>query len=112
MSLIDIILLAIALGIDCLVVSFSQGLVFNVQRVKFSLVLALIMGIFQGCMPIIGYIGTDYMYNVVVPFSKWIVFIIFLALGLKFIFEAFQVKEEKMQCIDIKCLLEENRLEY
>ena len=105
MSLIDIILLAIALGIDCLVVSFSQGLVFNVQRVKFSLVLALIMGIFQGCMPIIGYIGTDYMYNVVVPFSKWIVFIIFLALGLKFIFEAFQVKEEKMQCIDIKCLL-------
>ena len=70
MSLIDIILLAIALGIDCLVVSFSQGLVFNVQRVKFSLVLALIMGIFQGCMPIIGYIGTDYMYNVVVCWQK------------------------------------------
>ena len=105
MSLIDIILLAIALGIDCLVVSFSQGLVFNVQRVKFSLILALIMGVFQGAMPIIGYVGTDYMYNVVVPFSKWIVFAIFLALGLKFIFESFQSKEEKIQCIDIKCLL-------
>ena len=105
LSLIDVILLAIALGIDCLVVSFSQGLVFNVQRVKFSIILALIMGIFQGSMPIIGYIGTDYMYNVVVPFSKWIVFAIFLILGLKFIIEAFQPKEEKIQCIDFKCLL-------
>ena len=83
MSLIDIVLLAIALGIDCLVVSFSQGLIFNAQRVKYSLLLALIMGVFQGCMPIIGYVGTDYLYNLIVPFSKWIVFAIFLALGLE-----------------------------
>ena len=34
MSLIDIILLAIALGIDCLVVSFSHGLCFHENRVK------------------------------------------------------------------------------
>lgn len=105
MILIDIILLAIALGIDCLVVSFSQGLVFNAQRVKYSLLLATIMGVFQGCMPIIGYVGTDYLYNLIVPFSKWIVFVIFLALGLKFILESFQVKKDDFQCIDIKCLL-------
>lgn len=105
MSLIDIVLLAVALGIDCLVVSFSQGLIFNIQRVKYSLILAIIMGVFQGCMPIIGYVGTDYLYNLVVPFSKWIVFVIFLVLGLKFIFEAFQTKEDNFQCIDVKCLL-------
>lgn len=105
MSLIDIILLAIALGIDCLVVSFSQGLIFNVQRVKYSFILAIIMGVFQGCMPIIGYVGTDYLYNLVVPFSKWIVFVIFLVLGLKFILESFQDKKDDFQCIDIKCLL-------
>lgn len=105
MSLIDIILLAIALGIDCLVVSFSQGLIFNTQRVKNSLRLALVMGIFQGAMPIIGYVGTDYLYNLVVPFSKWIVFAIFFALGMKFILESFQVKKEEFQCIGLKCLL-------
>ncbi len=105
MSLIDIILLAIALGIDCLVVSFSQGLVFNTQRWKISIILALIMGFFQGSMPIIGYVGTDYLYSLLVSITKWIVFAIFLILGLKFIIESFQTKKEEIQCIDIKCLL-------
>ena len=63
------------------------------------------MGVFQGCMPIIGYVGTDYLYNLVVPFSRWIVFVIFLVLGLKFILESFQDKKNNFQCIDIKCLL-------
>lgn len=105
MNLIDLILLAIALGIDCLVVSFSQGLIFNTNRLKSSLQLAIVMGVFQGGMPLIGYAGTDYMYKLVVPYSKWIVFGIFLILGLKFILESFQTKKEEIQCIGLKCLI-------
>lgn len=105
MSLIDIILLAIALGIDCLIVSFSQGLVFNCNRTKNSIRLALSMGLFQGFMPLIGYIGTESLYKLVVPYSKWIVFGIFFILGAKFIFEAFQPKKEEIQCIGFKCLV-------
>ena len=63
MSLIDIILLAIALGIDCLIVSFSQGLVFNKNRTVNSLKLAFSMGFFQGFMPCIGYTGAEYIYD-------------------------------------------------
>jgi putative Mn2+ efflux pump MntP len=105
LNLIDLILLAIALGIDCLVVSFSQGLIFNTNRLKSSLQLALVMGVFQGGMPLIGYVGTDYMYKFVLPYSKWIVFGIFLVLGLKFILESFQTKKEEIQCIGLKCLI-------
>ena len=105
MNLIDLILLAIALGIDCLVVSFSQGLIFNTNRLKSSLQLALVMGVFQGGMPLIGYVGTDYMYKFVLPYSKWILFGIFLVLGLKFILESFQTKKEEIQCIGLKCLI-------
>ncbi len=105
MSLIDLILLAVALGIDCFIVSFSQGIIFKHNRTKNSLKLALIMGLFQGLMPVIGFVGTDYMYKLIVPFSKWIVFGIFFILGTKFIVEAFQPKEEEIQCIDLKCLL-------
>ncbi len=105
MNLIDIILLGLALGIDCLVVSFSQGLVFKYNRLKNSLSLALVMGLFQGGMPVIGYVGADYMYKLIVPFSKWIVFGIFFILGVKFIFESFQKKEEVIQCIGLKCLI-------
>lgn len=105
MSLIEIFLLAIALGIDCCVVSFSQGLIFKSQRVKNSLFLALTMGIFQGLMPCIGYTGADVIHKYVAPFSDIIVFAIFLILGIKFIAEAFQPKEDEICCIGFKCLV-------
>lgn|SRR5574344_55034 len=105
LSLIEIIFLAIALGIDCIIVSFSQGLIFKSNKIKNSFNLALTMGLFQGLMPIIGYVGAGSMYKLLVPFSKWIVFTIFLILGLKFIFESFKTKEEEIQCIGFKCLM-------
>lgn len=105
MNIIDIIFLAVALGIDCLIVSFSQGLIFASQRVKNSLLLAVTMGLFQGLMPIIGYVGADIIHKYVEAFSNWFVFAIFLMLGLKFIFGAFREKEEEICCIGFKCLM-------
>ncbi len=106
MDLIDIILLAIALGVDCLVVSFSQGLIFTSQRTKNSLRLALCMGLFQGLMPIIGYIGAHKIYDILIPYSRWIVFGIFFILGLHFILEAFQEKVREQICrIGLRCLI-------
>ena len=78
MNLFEIILLAIALGIDCLVVSFSQGLIFNKNRTKNSLALAATMGIFQGIMPVLGYFGAGVVSVYVEKFSHWLVFVIFL----------------------------------
>ena len=106
MNIVELILLSIALGIDCCVVSFSQGLIFTANRVKNSLLLAFTMGIFQGLMPCIGYAGADVIHHYVENYTKWLVFAIFLILGLKFIFEAFGPKEEdKICCIGLKCLI-------
>lgn len=101
LSLIDIILLALALGIDCLVASFSHGLCFKDNRIKNALTLAFFMGLFQGLLPVIGYVGIDYIEEYVEAFAEWIVFAIFLILGLKFIFEAF-VSKEQPKCISLK----------
>jgi putative Mn2+ efflux pump MntP len=103
--LIDIIILGLALGIDCTVVSFSQGLVIKKKRLKNSLLLASLMGLFQGGMPLIGYVGTDYIYKLLVPYTKWIVFGIFFILGWKFILEAFEPNKEEVKCLDFKCLI-------
>ena len=105
MSLIEIFVLAVALGIDCLVVSFSQGLVFTSKRIKNSLVLAITMGICQGLMSVLGYLGSETVSKYIEPYSKWLVFAIFMALGVKFIYEAFQEKEKEICCIGIKCLI-------
>ena len=105
MSLIDVLLLAIALGVDCMVVSFAQGLIFTQNRVKNSIALAFSMGGFQGTMPVIGYVGANYIHDFIAPYSKWLVFTIFFILGLKFILEAFQEKEEEICCIGLRCLI-------
>ncbi len=105
MSIFDIILLAIALGIDCLVLSFSQGLIFTQKRGKNSLSLALTMGLFQGFMPVIGYACADLISDYVSTFADWLVFGIFFILGVKFIIEAFEEKEATVCCIGLKCLI-------
>lgn len=105
MHLIEILFLAAALGVDCLVVSFSQGLVFTRNRTKNSLALALTMGLSQGIMPCIGYFFTGAISRYIEPYAKWLVFIIFFALGAKLIYEAFNEKDENICCIDLKCLL-------
>ena len=88
-----------------MVVSFSQGLILKQNRIKSSFFLALTMGFFQGLMPCFGYIGTVALIEFIEPFSHWLVFMIFMALGVKFIYEAFQEKDNKNCFIDIKCLI-------
>ena len=105
MNLVEIIVLAVALGVDCLVVSFSQGLIYKTKFLRNSLGLALSMGFFQGFMPFISYFVIEIVSKYVQPYSKWLVFIIFFMLGLKFIIESFHKKEEKYCCIHWKCLL-------
>lgn len=105
MNLVEVTFLAIALGIDCLVVSFSQGLLVRQQRKKISLILATIMGLFQGGMPIISYILTQLIYDYVSPFAKSLVFGIFLFLGGKFIIEALSGQENLPQRLGYRMMI-------
>jgi len=105
LHLVELIVLSIALGVDCLVVSFSQGLIFTHNRTKNSLALAFTMGIAQSIMPLLGYVGVGLLSKYIEAYSEWLVFAIFMALGIKFIYEAFQEKEDTVCCIGLKCLI-------
>lgn len=107
MTLFEIIFLAIALGVDCLIVSFSQGLLIRFKRTKISTILASIMGFFQGGMPLITYLLTGLVYNYIAPFAKLLVFAIFMFLGGKFIVEALKkdVGEKQMSRLGFRVFL-------
>ena len=62
------------------------------------------MGFFQGFMPVLGYFGINSVADLVKPFGKWLAFAIFVTLGVKFILEAFNKKEE-IFCLDWKCII-------
>lgn len=99
MSIIDIIILAIALSIDACVVSFSNGLIFTQNKRANSLMLAASVGFFQFLMPIIGFFTAQSISKYVEAYDHWIVFAIFVLLGANFIKNAFEEKEEeKINC--------------
>ena len=86
--MLDVLILSVALSIDAMIVSFTQGLIFKNNRLKLALTLAFFFGLFQALMPLIGAFMTGIVYNYISSLSKWIVFAVFVALGVKFLFEA------------------------
>ncbi len=102
----EIILLSIALSIDAGIVSFTQGLIFKENRIKLALTLAFWFGLFQALMPLLGAYLTGFIYDYISSISKWIIFIIFTVLGLKFIKEAVkQGKEQVLKCLSFDCII-------
>ena len=105
MNLLDICILGIALAIDALLVSFTYGLVLKEKRFQNCLKLGTSFCFFQTVMPIIGYFLSGFVSALLMDYSKWIVFVIFSALGIKFIKDAFEEEENKIICISFSCLI-------
>ena len=105
MSYLSIIILALALSVDACIVSFSYGLVLDKSRIKSMLQLAVFTGLFQGLMSLFGYYSANLIKAQVISYSKFIVFLIFIFLGIKFISEAFETKKKKELCLGLKCLI-------
>ncbi len=104
MSYLEIFILTIALSIDACVVSFTCALKFKYAHFKNSALLSLCTGLFQAIMPVIGYYLTNFVKIYIEPYSKFIVFIIFTYLGIKFILESGEKKESKTEAINFKTL--------
>ncbi len=105
MTYIEIFLLAFALSIDAMVVSFSYGLTFKENRTKNALLLAFYTGVFQAGMPVISYYLTSLVKSYISHYDSLIVCVIFVFLGLKFIKEAFDKDKEAPKCISTACLI-------
>lgn len=111
MSYVDIILLAIALSVDACVVSFSYGLCLEMRHKRSAFALASTTGFFQGFMPFISYAVLNCAKNSFIPdisscsFTKWIVFVIFMYLGLTFIYEARNKTDIPKLCLTFKALI-------
>ena len=74
MSILDILIVAIALAMDCFAVSITSGLTSEKPRFKTTLIMALFFGGFQGGMPIIGWIAGISFAKLIDSFAHWIAF--------------------------------------
>ena len=111
MSLIDIILLAIALAMDCFTVSIVSGLTTCMDKEKvvkppLSLEraggeaswlyrMAFLFGFFQAIMPLLGWLGIIHFKTYMEAYDHWIAFALLTFIGGKMIWESFGSQEEQ-----------------
>ena len=99
MNWIEILLLAIGLSMDAFAVAIGIGLTFAKTSIKKALIVGLYFGIFQGIMPLIGYLAASRFADRITAYSHWIAFVLLGFLGSKMIIGSFK----KERCTDRTC---------
>lgn len=95
MSLVTVILLAIALAMDCFVVSIANGITMrHIQWVPI-LKMSFLFGLFQTAMPLIGWLTGIWFKDIIAAWDHWIALIILSVLGGKMIKESLFEKEDE-----------------
>ena len=100
MSLIDIILLAVALAMDCLTVSIVSGVIEvkseEVKDEKWWIIrMAFLFGLFQAMMPLIGWLGISHFQAYMEAYDHWIAFTMLGFIGGRMVWESFGSDEEQ-----------------
>jgi len=95
MELFTIILIAFGLTVDSLAVSISTGLVVSHIRFTQAVRIALVLAVFQGAMPLIGWFLGFQVKDIIKDYDHWIAFILLFLIGAKMIYESFKNEETK-----------------
>lgn len=89
MGIIEILLTSLGLAMDAFAVAVCKGLSMKKYDTKKGIIIGLYFGIFQGLMPLIGYLlGTSFE-RLITSIDHWAVFIILGFIGFNMIKEAF-----------------------
>lgn len=91
----ELILIAIALAMDSFAVSIAAGSKYKNINLLTSVKIALLFGLFQGFLPLIGYFLGSSFSDFVDEFDHFIAFIILIYLGYKMIKEAKEANFEE-----------------
>ncbi len=106
MGIIEIILIGIGLAMDAFAVSICKGLSMKKMEWKKAIIIGLYFGIFQGLMPLIGYVFGIGFENKIKSVDHWIAFILLCFIGINMIKESFKKNDKDADDkIDFKTMI-------
>ncbi len=103
MSVLDIILIAIALAMDCFAVSIAGGIILKEFNWKIVLRMAILFGLFQGFMPFVGWLAGMWFKSYIEVYDHWFALIILLIIGIKMIREGLASEAEEAERVKSIC---------
>lgn len=84
----EVIILAVALSMDAFAVSIGLGSKHVKQTKSLALMSGIYFGLFQGLMPLIGYMGGKGILGWVEEYAQWVAFALLILIGGKMIYES------------------------
>lgn len=90
-------LLGIGLAMDASAISMANGLKEPKMKIGKIILIAIMFGVFQGVMPLIGYLIGHAILTYIEKYIPWIALILLAFLGSKMIYEGIKNKEETKQ---------------
>ena len=110
MTLVELLLIALALSLDAFAVALSCGMRLPSNRYRKFLKIALAFGVFQALMPLLGSLLSKYLLaRYLARYSYLLSFIVFAALGGKTFYDFFTSRDEQARlpcvCDSKRCLL-------
>ncbi len=97
MTFVDILLLAVSLAIDASCVCTTNGLVYRPNTLG-ALRIALPFAIFQGIMPLIGYLGIGLLPDELFQYNHIVAFVLLCAIGAKMLVDALKAQNSGASC--------------
>lgn len=98
MGIITVLLLGISLSADAFAVSVCKGLACRKLKIRYCIIVGLWFGIFQGGMPLLGYLLGSAISKYITAVAPWVAFILLGIIGGNMIWES--VKESRDPDVD------------
>lgn len=95
MGFVEIFLIGVGLSMDAFAVSVCKGLGMHRVNYAHALVIALFFGVFQGLMPVIGWLVGSAFAVYVTAVDHWIAFALLAFVGGKMLWDAFHDEGEE-----------------
>lgn len=97
MDILIIVLIGISLAMDCFAVALARGAQPGIDKNRLALVFAIVFGLFQTGMTVIGWAGGSLFMGIIAPWDHWVAFIILSVIGLKMVIEGFRDEPAEIQ---------------
>ena len=93
MDTFSIVLIAVGLAMDSFAVATCKGICTRKFHFFYTLRIALLFGLFQGIMPLIGFYAGNYFSEQIKMFGHWIAFALLGFIGIKMIIDSLKTPE-------------------
>ena len=96
MSFVSMLFTSVGLGMDAFAVSICKGLSIKNYSINKSVIVGLYFGLFQGIMPLIGYVLGSSFTNIISSFDHYIIFVLLFGIGFNMMREG--LSKESITC--------------